>query len=139
MPIKPGKWRIGRISLLLVMLVVSGLAISGCVKGLQPIGWSGGVVSDGTLFVGSKEGRLVAINTEDESRQWSEPLKATGQTGGFFGCEPAYGGGCGSGVAGVAIYGTPAVAGDLVYIGGYNGKVYAFTSNTLSIRWVYPR
>ena len=135
---KRSKLWTGRILLLLVMLLMVGLASSGCIKGLRPIGWSGGVVSDDTLFVGSKEGRLVAVNIVDESRQWSEPLKASAQAGGF-GCVPVGGGGCAGAPAGVAIYGTPAVAGDLVYIGGYNGKFYAFNSSTLGIRWVYPR
>ncbi|MFC2002169.1 PQQ-binding-like beta-propeller repeat protein, partial [Chloroflexota bacterium] len=115
---KHGKLPIGRIWLLFVVLLVAGLTSSGCIKGLQPIGWSGGAVYDGTLFVGSKEGRLVAFNIADGGRQWSEPLKA--QAGGF-GCMPVAGGGC-TAPAGVAIYGTPAVSGDLVYIGGYNGK-----------------
>jgi outer membrane protein assembly factor BamB len=135
------KWRAGRLCLLVIMLLAIGLASFGCVKGLQPIGWSGGAVSDGTLFVGSREGRLVAINLADESRQWSEHLKASGQAGGFFGCAPTYGGSCtscGTEAPGVAIYGTPAVSGELVYVGGYNGKVYAFALPALSKRWVYP-
>lgn len=138
MPLKRGKWRTGRILLLMVMLLVIGLAGFGCIKGLQPIGWSGGAVSDGTLLVGSKEGRLVAVNLADESRQWSAPLKQTRQTGGFFGCAPAAGGGCGGGASGVAIYGTPAVSGDLVYIGGYNGKFYTFNSLSLNMEEDYP-
>jgi outer membrane protein assembly factor BamB len=140
--LKRGKWRAGRIGLLMVMLLLMGLVVFGCVEGLQAIGWSGGAVSDDTLFVGSKEGKLVAVNLEDESRQWSEPLKAAQQAGGF-GCAPAMAGGgcgaCGAGASGVAIYGTPVVSGELVYIGGYNGKVYAYVSDTLSVRWVYPR
>jgi len=137
--LKQGKWRVGRILFLAVMLIGIGLFGLGCVEGLQPIGWSGGAVSGDTMFVGSSEGRLVAINLSDESRQWTMPLKRTGQTGGLFGCAPAYGGGCGGGASGVAIYGTPVIAGDLVYIGGHNGKVYAYTIESLSMRWVYPR
>lgn len=131
----------GKTVLLLVMLVViaGGLIGFGCIKGLQPIGWSGGVVADGTLFVGSKEGRLVAVSIASGGRQWSEPLKMPASGGGFGCMGPAYGGGCGGGPAGVAIYGTPTVAGDLVYIGGYNGRIYAFDSGSLAIRWVYPR
>lgn len=139
MPLKQGKWPVGRILILMVMLLVIGLVGFGCVRGLQSIGWSGGAVSDGTLFVGSKEGRLVAVDLADESRQWTEPLKASAQTSGLFGCSPAYGGGCGTGTSGVAIYGTPAIAGELVYLAGYNGKVYAYTKDNLATRWVYPR
>lgn len=139
MLLKRGKWRAGRMLLLVVMLLVIGLVGFGCVEGLQPIGWSGGAASDGTLYIGSKEGRLVAVNLADESRRWTEPLKAERQAGGIFSCLPTAGGGCGSGASGVAIYGTPVVSGDLVYIAGYNGKVYAFVTETLASRWVYPR
>ena len=137
--VKHNKILLGKILLLLVMLimVMSGLSGLGCIKGLQPIGWSGAAVADGSLFVGSKEGRLVAINIADGARQWSEPLKASGSAGGF-GCAPMSGGGCAAAPSGMAIYGTPAVAGDLVYIGGYNGKIYAFNSSSLQKRWVYP-
>jgi outer membrane protein assembly factor BamB len=122
----------------MLLAVVGGLTGLGCIKGLQAVGWSGGVIADGTLFVGSEEGRLVAINMADGSRQWSEAL--TKPSSGGFGCAaPAAGGGCSAAPAGVAIYGTPAVADSLVYIGGYNGKIYAFNSSSLALRWVYPR
>ncbi len=133
-----GKWRVGRVVLLTILIIAVGMVGFGCVKGLAPIGWSGGTVSGGTLFVGSNEGRLVALNLSDESRLWSEPLKQVSQ-GGIFGCSPAMGGGCGAGSAGVAIYGTPVVYGELVYIAGYNGKIYAYNTEGLALRWVYPR
>jgi len=127
--VKHNKILLGKVLLLLLILLVGGLTASGCIGGLQPIGWSGAVVADGTLFLGSIEGRLIAVSIADGARQWSEPLTASGSTGGF---------GCAASPAGVAIYGTPAVAGDLVYIGGYNGKIYAFDSSSLQKRWVYP-
>ena len=127
--IKHNKILLSKILLLLVILLVGGLIASGCMRGSQPVGWSGGVVADGTLFLGSIEGKLVAVNITDGTSQWSEPLQASGSTGGF---------GCAAAPAGVAIYGTPAVAGDLAYITGYNGKIYAFDSVSLQKRWVYP-
>jgi outer membrane protein assembly factor BamB len=131
----------GKVLFLLVILLVimTGLSGAGCMQGLQPIGWSGGVVAGDTLFVGSKEGRLVAVNLDDGSRQWSLPLKMSPSSGGFGCIGPDYGGGCGGAPEGVAIYGTPVVAGDLVYIGGYNGRMYAYNSSSLAMRWVYPR
>jgi outer membrane protein assembly factor BamB len=134
---KHNKGLLAKLLLLLAILLVCGLTFLGCVRGLQPIGWSGGVIADDTLFIGSKEGRLVAINTADGSSQWSEPLRAAPSGG--FGCMPTGGGGCAPPPSGVAIYGTPAVSGDLAYIGGYNGKIYAFNANSLQLRWVYPR
>ncbi len=123
----------GKILFLLAIVLVVGLVGVGCIEGLQPVGWSGGAVSGDTLFVGSTEGRLVAVNTADGSRRWAEPFRTSTQAGGF-GCGPL-----GGRSVGVAIYGTPAVSADLVYAGGYNGKIHAFNSSSLEIRWVYPR
>lgn len=131
-------WRIGRMVLLAVMIFAVGTVAFGCISGISAVGWSGGVVSDNTIYVGSREGRLVAVNLADDSRQWSEQLKNVAQTG-LFGCGPSTGG-CGTASTGVAIYGTPVVSGDLVYMAGYNGKIYAFNSGNISqTRWVYPR
>lgn len=132
------KWHASHVAFLLALIIAVGLVAFGCVSGLAPIGWSGGTVSDGTLFVGSREGRLVAINLSDESKLWSEPLIAVSQPG-LFGCAPSTGGGCGTASSGVAVYGTPVVSGELVYIAGYNGKIYAYTAGNLGVRWVYPR
>ena len=129
---KHNKVLLSKILLLLVMLLVvmSGLTTWGCVGGLRSVGWSGGVIADGTIFVGSLEGRLVAVSVADGTRQWSEPLTVSSSTGAF---------GCTAASMAVVIYGTPAVWGDLVYIGGYNsGKVYALDASSLQKRWVYP-
>jgi outer membrane protein assembly factor BamB len=120
------------------MIITAGAAAFGCISGITAIGWSGGAVSDNTIYVGSREGRLVALNLLDDSRQWSETIKAPAQ-GGLLGCGPSTGGGCGTSSTGVAIYGTPVLSGELVYIAGYNGKIYAYTTGTLGVRWVYPR
>ncbi len=120
-----------KILLLLVILVLAGASVFGCATtGAQPKGWSGGTIADGALFFGSMEGQVVALNTSDGGRLWESTLETTTSTG-FLGCTPV------SSLA--VIYGTPAVAGDLVYIGGYNGKIYAINSGSGELRWVYPR
>ncbi len=121
----------GKLLLLLVILVLAGGTAFGCAQlGAQPRGWSGGVIADGTLFFGSMKGQVVALNASDSGRLWEVTLEPSKSTGGF-GCAPAS--------TAVAIYGTPAVAGDLVYIGDYNGKIYAINSSSGALRWVYPR
>jgi len=122
-----------RIIFLSAVLLLVVLA-SSCIQGLYPVGWSGGAVSGDTLYVGSQEGKLVAINLTNESRRWSTELTAP-RTGFNFGCIGPGGGA----PSGVAIYGTPALSGDLVYLAGYNGKIYAFTADSLEVRWLYPR
>ena len=124
---------------LAVILVLVVLTLFGC-TGVRtsPQGGSGAVVADGTLFLcpalkqagggfgctaPQLEGKLVAVNTSDGNRLWEVALEASEPTGGGgFGCAPS--------TVPVAIYGSPAVAGDLVYIAGYNGRIYAISAST---------
>ncbi len=145
MRIKYNRILSGKISLLLVMLLVGGLSGLGCV-GIRstPEGGSGVVIADGTLYLSPiaragggfgctpspAEGKLIALNASDGAQLWEVPLEVSKSTGGFSFTSTA---------TSVAIYGTPAVAGDLVYAGGYNGKLYAFNSDSGALRWVYPR
>jgi len=126
-----------KISLLLLILLLSGLVFSGCRAGLGavPRGWSGGAIAADTLFLGSMEGKLVAVSISDGARLWAVPLEKPSEGGGGFGCAPAS--------TAVAIYGSPAIAEDegLVYVGGYSGKIYAFSRDEArdEPRWIYPR
>ena len=78
--IKHDKIRLSKLLLLAVMLlaVMAGLTTSGCVRGLNPVGWSGGVVADGTIFLGSMEGRLAPppMKKHSQSHRSSLPLSA---------------------------------------------------------------
>jgi len=114
-----GLWK--KVLPLLAMLIVVGVALSGCYGRNPPKGWSGATIADDTLFIASIEGSIVALNTSDGSRLW--PADS------FLGAADSE----------IAIYGSPAVAEGLVYVGGYNGKVYAVNSESGALRWVYPR
>jgi outer membrane protein assembly factor BamB len=127
---------VGLIALLVAAVIAIALFGFSCVSGLTAIGWPGGVESNGVLYVGSLEGRLVTIDISDESRQWAEPLKYPQQSG-LFGCSAASS--CSGGTSRVPVYGTPAVSGNLCYIAGYNGKIYAYNTTNLATRWVFPR
>jgi len=123
---------------LAVVLLLVGLTSFGCI-GIRtsPQGGSGGIVADNTLFLcpalkqasggfgcaaPQTEGKLVAVSTSDGNRLWEVSLEASRATSGGYGCAPS--------VAPVAIYGSPAVAGDLVYVAGYNGRIYAISAST---------
>lgn len=130
---KRNKVLVGALLLAIVVLPVS-ISVFGCVPtGAVPRGWSGGVVTGDTLLLGSMEGSLVALNTSSGARLWPADftLKASAPSGGF-GCAQG-------GQRAVAIYGTPAVANDMVYVGGYNGKIYALSISSGDLKWVYPR
>ena len=126
-----------KVCLALILLLI-GLTFFGC-AGIRssPEGGSVGTIADGTLFLCPSikqaggglgctapllEGKLVAVNTSDGSRLWEVSLEASRATGGGYGCA--------SQATPVAIYGNPAVAGDLVYIAGYNGRIYAISAST---------
>jgi outer membrane protein assembly factor BamB len=109
---------------LLAILIGMAIILSGCYGRGQPMGWSGATVSGDSVFVGSLEGRLVGFNKTSHERLWENSEDA-----GLLGTAESK----------VAIYSTPVVDGELVYLAGYNGKVYAFVSSTGALRWVYPR
>ena len=120
----------GKILLLLIIIAIM-LSAGGCVGfGGQQTGWSGVAVADGMLFFGSNEGELVALDNENGSQLWPPVSFETSSSGGF---------GCAAQSTAVAIYGTPAIDGELVYIGCFDGKVRAINVETGAIRWIYPR
>lgn len=132
--------------LLLVSLLLVALTVLGCI-GIKtsPEGGSGGTIADGTIFLcpALKQaggfgcsapvvtGKLVALDVSDGSRLWEASLESSTPASGGFGCAQS--------ATPVAIYGNPAVAGELVYVGGYDGRVYAINSDSGVDRWIYPR
>ncbi len=128
--IKHNKVLLGKALLLLVVLLLGGVTVLGCLPGGQPKGWSGGIVADNTLFVGSMESKLVAMNKSDGSRLWEVTLEPSKAGGSLFGCAPE------STLA--PIYGTPVLDGDLIYVGGYYGKIYAVSWSKRAREWRYP-
>ncbi len=127
---------VGLISLLIAAILTLAIFGFSCVSGLSAVGWSGGTVSNGVLYVGSMEGRLAAINLTDQSILRAEPLKVAAQ-GGLFSCASALS--CGGGTSRVPIYGTPVVSDNIVYVAGYSGKIYAYNTINLASRWIFPR
>jgi len=129
---------------LVMALVVVMLTVAGCAGTLGrgvALGWAGGVVVDDTVIVGSRGGKIIALNAEDGTVQGDPAVLLTQVPSGGFGC-------AGGGTAGVAIYSSPIISelreadGEqyrLVYVGGYNGKVYAFRfdGNNLTTDWEY--
>ena len=135
-----------KIAIIGAFILVGIALLTGCVQGMQPVGWSGIAINDnGTAYTGSKEGRLVAVNLNNNTvTARAEPLKAPASGG--TSCTSgggSLGGACGGSTPAVAIYGTPVSAntagfGNLVYIAGYNGKVFAYDASSLQQRWVFP-
>jgi outer membrane protein assembly factor BamB len=105
--------------LFLAVIAFLPLLLISCVGASQPTGgWSGPTVHDDLIYVGSRDGRVVAINASTRQLKWQWPDS--------------------TGVRNV-IYATPIVYGDLVYVATYGGQVCALTLDQGSERWVYPR
>jgi eukaryotic-like serine/threonine-protein kinase len=128
--------------ILLAILLIGILLTTGCVQGMSPVGWSGIATGDGIIYTGSKEGRVMSVNLNSNNAIVSaEPLKV--QASGSACSSGSTSGACGGASPAIAIYGTPAlsnvpVLGNLVYIAGYNGKIFAYDAASLQQRWVYP-
>lgn len=105
--------------LLSILTIFSLCFVVGCYSSAPSRGWSGPVVSDdGILYVGTIEGKVIALDTSTgEPIGWEKELekKATGG----FGCAGRFS-------QPMSIYGTPWVGDEVVYVGGYDGNVYAF-------------
>ena len=120
--------------LLIKILIIAGaliaLLLSGCIG---PRGWPSGVVEGDTLYVGTADGRVLALNPEGGSRFWQWKREES-EDFNPFDCIGA--GGAGQFGAGM-IYGSPTVSNGVVYVASYNGMVFAIRADTRSEIWDY--
>jgi len=108
-------------SLLLVVPVLM-LAFAGCAGSqVQPGGWPGVAIDTQGIYFPS-QGSLVALNPVNGTSIWNVPVENVAGGGGFLSCN--------TGGAAVAIYGTPVLDGDLIYVAGYNGYIYTYSVST---------
>jgi len=103
--------------LFLVAIALLPLILTSCsLFGGAPVsrGWAGTAFRDGIIYVGTKDGRVVAINASTQSQQWDYTVNS-------------------------AIYTTPIVDGDLVYVGTYSGQVLALSTLARSQNLTFPQ
>lgn len=89
------------IALLLCILLL------GCSRIGTPQGWSSGSVAGDNLFIGTMEGELLAVNKETGDLAWRRQIPTNEDSD-------------------RAIYGRPAVTENAVFVGGYDGNLYAY-------------
>jgi outer membrane protein assembly factor BamB len=80
--------------------------------------------------VGTRDGRVVAINSSTEDLEWAYSILITAPSGGLS---------CGETSVPTAIYATPVVDGDMVYIGTYSGQVMALNMLARSQDLTFPQ
>jgi len=105
--------------LFLVVIALLPLTLVSCISGGAQLakGWSGTTVHDGIAYVGTVDGRVVAINSSTGNLEWSYSIAPV--------TAPSSGLSCGQTSVTTAIYDTPVVDRDIVYIGTYSGQVLA--------------
>jgi outer membrane protein assembly factor BamB len=116
--------------LILALIACSLLVLTSCVGvGQAASGWSGPAVQDGIIYVASRDGGLVAVNSSSGDVLW------------FYGMVTTSGGGlsCGPTSTPTAIYATPVADGDLVYVATYSGQVLALSTLARSQNLTFPQ
>ena len=111
---------LGKIVLSILLLSVVLLAV-GCSRA-PTTGWSGPIVSDDVLYVGSIEGKVIALNLSNVTGsqppiKWEQEFE-TSKSGSLFACGAQMS-------TPMSTYGVPAIGEDKIYVGGYDGTLYS--------------
>jgi outer membrane protein assembly factor BamB len=116
--------------LVLVLMACLPLIVASCIGVGQPAGgWSGPTVQDGIVYVASRAGGVVAVNSSNGDELWFYAMVTT--SGGGLSCGPTS--------APTAIYATPVVDGDLVYVATYSGQVLALSTLARRQNLTFPQ
>ena len=126
---------------IVAVLVLGALIITSCTSGIA-LGWAGGTVSDGDIFVASMNGKIIAIDASNNAILGNS-VQLTVTISGGLSCA------CSAQSTPLVIYASPVVSdtadpnAKVVYVAGTDGKLYAYTfkDNVWSSEpeWVYPR
>jgi len=122
---------------LIIAVLLATSVLAGCIG---PRGWPATQIAGNTLFVATMDGKLLALTPFHGTTKWEWQPQTGNTTGiselgnlsvgnitsGFLSCREA---GTGQFRAGY-VYGAPAVADGIVYIGYYSGTIYAIRAAT---------
>ena len=113
----------------IVLLLFCILLVTGCTSAPSR-GWSGPLVNEGVLYVGTIEGKVIALDITSISDgtpdlTWNKDVGAATGGGGFA---------CSTKVSKpMAVYGTPIVKDGKLYVATYNGDVLYITTDGKTI------
>jgi outer membrane protein assembly factor BamB len=109
----------------IILLLLCILLVTGCTSAPSR-GWSGPLVNDDVLYVGTIEGKVIALNLMSISDgtpdlKWDKDVGAATGGGGFA---------CSTKVSKpMGVYGTPIVKDGKLYVATYNGDVLYITTD----------
>ena len=107
-------------NLLIVQILILLFMVS-CARGVgTPVGWSAGVVANDTLYIGTQDGeiRSVYIGPDTGDRFLTDWTHVLGTEDNL-----------------VSVYGTPAISGEFLYVGGYDGRLYSLLLSNGELNW----
>lgn len=94
------------------------LVLMACARIPTPDGWPSGVVNDDTLFIGTMQGELLAIDRNTRETRWRFALNGDEESE-------------------RALYSAPVIVDDTIYLGGYDRQLYAISLDG-NLRWQEP-
>jgi outer membrane protein assembly factor BamB len=133
------------IAVLAGALLLTSCSPLGCATPISR-GWPGGTLDNGTLFVASMNGKIIAVNPATNTVIGSSPQLTTTASGGILSCSASS--------SPLTFYTTPIVSDitdpvtgvltQMVYVGGWkNGVIYAYTLKgavwSTAPEYIYPR
>ena len=114
----------------LAVVALLPLVFVSCIGvGQAASGWSGPTVYEDIIYVVSKDGGLVAVNSSNRDVLWFYEMTTT--SGGGLSCGPTSGP--------TAIYATPIVDGNLVYVSTYSGQVLTLSTDARRQNLTFPQ
>lgn len=113
---------LGKIVLSILLLSVVLLTV-GCECGAPTRGWSGPIVNNSVLYIGTIDGKVLGLDLSNVTGGepdvvWEEEFE-TSKSGSLFAC--------GAGLSSpMSTYGVPVIAQDRIYVGAYDDNIYSF-------------
>ena len=109
------RWKILNKRLMMAAVPIFVLLFTACGRVINPQGWSAGVITDDTIVIGTRQGEVLALDLVSGETRWKFQLESEEKDRG--------------------VYGTPALSDDTVFIGGYDGFVYAVVDGERKGKW----
>ncbi len=108
-----------KIKSFLAFLVLISIVVTGCAgnRFAAVAGWAGPVVSEDLVYVGSRSGRVLALDVNTGAQRWIFPTEGSDPLGG--------------------LYGTPAVDDGRLFVGTYDGRLYALDAADGTLLWQF--
>lgn len=105
-------------AIVIAAVLLLALAAAGCGGVARPNGWAGPAIEGDAMYVNVEGDVLAAMSVDGREERWRFPDDRTKKKAKVEG-----------------IYGEPAIAGDRVLVGGYDGNLYALSARDGGLQW----